>query len=74
MVFGKPPLSLNISKYAKWIAVKLPGHHYIVTKHLLVKFDSYTLCRFRDKGDFLKTTISHLGLNRGSDTVEIINN
>ena len=33
------------------------------------KFDSNPLCRFRDmgeKGDFLKTTIGHLGLNGGS--------
>ena len=24
------------------------GYHYIITKHLLVKFDCYTLCRFRN--------------------------
>ena len=31
-----------------------------------VKFDSY-FERSREKGDFLKTTIGHLGLNRGSN-------
>ena len=46
VVFRKPPFSLDISKYTKWIAVKFTGHQYIVTKHLLVKFDSYTFCRF----------------------------
>ena len=38
-----------------------------------MKFDCYTLCTFvdfeisREKGDFLKTTICHLGMNGGSD-------
>ena len=34
-----------------------------------VKFDSYTDIDFetsREKGDFLKTTIGHLGLNAGN--------
>ena len=43
-----------------------------LTKHLLVTIDSYQLCGFRDiegeKGNFLKNTIGHLGLDENSNT------
>ena len=61
MVFRKSPFSLDISKSTKCIAVKF---YRTSGYYLLVKFESYLLCSFR--GDFLKTIIGHLGMNRGS--------
>ena len=62
-------LSLSISRNLQSVYLSnFTGHQEIITKHLLVKFDSFSLCRFRDieKCDFLKTTIGYLGMNRGS--------
>ena len=48
VIFRKSPFPLDISKSTRSTAVKFTGHQYFITKHLLVKFDSYTLRRFRD--------------------------
>ena len=61
-------LSLSVSRNLQSGQLSnFTGHQYIITKHLLVKFDSYPL-EFvipGEKGDFLITAIGHLGLNRG---------
>ena len=46
--FRPKGLSLEFLKSTKWIAVKFTGYYYIITKHVLVKFDSYPLYRLRD--------------------------
>ena len=61
----------NWRSYSKINVLLLKKTPCIITKHLLVKFGSYTeqLIDFeisRDKDGFPKNTIGHLGLNRGS--------
>ena len=67
MVFRKSPFSREISKSTKWIAVKFyrtSVYHYEASIHKIRQLVDFETSR--EKGNFLKNTIGHLGLKGGS--------